>query len=199
MDGLIVDSEPLLAKAVIQAVKNQGLILTEKEYFEHWTKNGGNIKSFVKAKKVPFDFDRYRKEKREIYLESLKLNVPLIQGVDEKIKQLSKKYKLALVSSSETLFVQNILESTGLKKYFQVILGGEDVKNEKPSPEGFLLAAEKMKVLPSECVVLEDAEKGILAAKAAKMKAIAIPNQYTKNNDFSNADQIVNSIHELSI
>lgn len=199
MDGVIVDTEPLLSKAVIKAFKNQKLNLTEKEYFEHWTRKGGNTKSFVQAKKVSFDFDRYRKEKREIYLDSLKLNVPIIQGVKEKIKQLSKTYKLALVSSSDKEFIDLILDKTELKKYFSIVVGGDEVKEEKPSPEGFLLAAKKMEVEPKECIVLEDAEKGIIAAKAAKMKVIAIPNKYTANNNFSKADLIAKNINEVEI
>ena len=199
MDGVIVDTEPLLAKTVTQALKNQGIKLTTKEYLEHWTKNGGNIKQYIKNKNIAFDFDLYRKEKREIYSSLLKQKIPIIEGAVEAIKILHKKYQLALVSSSDNAFVNQILDSTDIKKYFSVVVGGDDVKLGKPDPEGFLLAARKLGVLPEECVVLEDAEKGIVAAKAAKMKAIAIPNKYTKDNDFSLADETVTTILQLNL
>ena len=199
MDGLIVDTEPLLAKAVIIALKNQNLALTEHEYFEHWTKKGGNIRQFIQGKYIDFDFNRYRREKKEIFLSILKENVPLIRGVREKIQALRGRYLLALVSSSENEFIDSILVSTGLKRFFSVVIGSRDVKVEKPAPDGFLLAAERMNVKPEECVVLEDAEKGILAAKNANMKAIAIPNRYTMDNDFRKADQILSSISEFEI
>lgn len=199
MDGLIVDTEPVLAKSVISALKNQSIELSESEYFEHWTKNGGNVKQYAQSKKWEINFELYRKEKKETYLKFLKNNIPLIPKVKEKILLLHEKYMLALVSSSDREFIEVILDSTHLRKYFSVVVGGDEVKAEKPDPEGFLLAAKKMRVLPSECVVLEDAQKGIIAAKAAGMKAIAIPNKHTKNNDFSKADQILKSIEELEI
>jgi len=199
MDGLIVDTEPLLAKAVIIALKNQNLALTEHEYFEHWTKKGGNIRQFIQGKNIDFDFNRYRREKKEIFLSILKENVPLIRGVREKIQALRGRYLLALVSSSENEFIDSILSSTGLKRFFSVVIGSRDVKVEKPAPDGFLLAAKMLGVKPEECLVLEDAEKGILAAKNANMKAIAIPNRYTMNNDFRKADQILTDINELDI
>jgi HAD superfamily hydrolase (TIGR01509 family) len=185
MDGLIVDTEPVLAKSVISALKNQSIELSKNEYFEHWTKNGGNVKQYAQRKKIEIDFERYRKEKKETYLKFLKNNIPLIPKVKEKILLLHEKYMLALVSSSDKEFIEVILDSAHLRKYFSVVVGGDEVKAEKPDPDGFLLAAKKMRVLPSECVVLEDAQKGIIAAKAAGMKAIAIPNKHTKNNDFS--------------
>ncbi|MBU0591939.1 HAD family phosphatase [Candidatus Micrarchaeota archaeon] len=199
MDGLIVDTEPLLAKTVIRALKNQDVTLTEMEYFEHWTKDGGNIKLYIQKRNIIFDFDRYRREKKEIYLSLLNQGIPFIQNAPEKIRELYKRYKLALVSSSNKDFVEKILISSNLKKYFSVVVSSEDVKKEKPDPEGFLLAAKKLKVSCKECVVLEDAEKGIVAAKAAGMKAIAIPNRYTKNNDFSKADQVLSSLKEVNL
>jgi HAD superfamily hydrolase (TIGR01509 family) len=199
MDGLIVDTEPVLAKSVISALKNQSIELSKNEYFEHWTKNGGNVKQYAQSKKIEIDFERYRKEKKETYLKFLKNNIPLIPKVKEKILLLHEKYMLALVSSSDKEFIEVILDSAHLRKYFSVVVGGDEVKAEKPDPDGFLLAAKKMRVLPSECVVLEDAQKGIIAAKAAGMKAIAIPNKHTKNNDFSKADQILKSMEELEI
>ncbi len=55
-----------------------------------------------------------------------------------------------------------------------------------------------MKVPPENCLVIEDAEKGILAANAAGMKSIAVPNIHTMNNDFSKADMIVSSLGEIN-
>jgi len=199
MDGILVGTEPVMARAVMLALAEQGLRLTEQEYYNHWTRKGKGILDFVNEKRVPLDVKKYRSTRNRIYLEFLRINIPVLDGVKETIAELSKTYKLGLVSSSSREFVLFILKSIDLEKYFSTIITSEDVKEEKPSPEGFLLAAERLQVEPKECIVIEDAEKGILAAKNAGMKAIAIPNKYTSNNDFSCADLVLESIKSLTL
>jgi HAD superfamily hydrolase (TIGR01509 family) len=198
MDGILVDTEPIMARVVALALADQGLHVTELEYYDNWTKKGKGIADFIKEKDISFDFDRYRSTRNKIYLESLKTNIPIFDGAKETIAELSKTYKLGLVSSSSRVFVHFILKSTDLEKYFFTIITAEDVEKEKPAPDCFLLAAERLAVEPEECVVIEDAEKGILAAKNAGMKAIAIPNKSTSDNDFSCANLILESIKSLT-
>ena len=198
MDGILVDTEPIMARVVALALADQGLHVTELEYYDNWTKKGKGIADFIKEKNISFDFDRYRSTRNKIYLESLKKNIPIFDGAKETIAELSKTYKLGLVSSSSRVFVHFILKSTDLEKYFFTIITAEDVEKEKPAPDCFLLAAERLAVEPEECVVIEDAEKGILAAKNAGMKAIAIPNKSTSDNDFSCANLILESIKSLT-
>lgn len=198
MDGILVDTEPIMARVVALALADQGLHVTELEYYDNWTKKGKGIADFIKEKNISFDFDRYRSTRNKIYLESLKANIPIFDGAKETIAELSKTYKLGLVSSSSRVFVHFILKSTDLEKYFFTIITAEDVEKEKPAPDCFLLAAERLAVEPEECVVIEDAEKGILAAKNAGMKAIAIPNKSTSDNDFSCANLILESIKSLT-
>ena len=198
MDGILVDTEPIMARVVALALADQGLHVTELEYYDNWTKKGKGIADFIKEKNISFDFDRYRSTRNKIYLESLKTNIPIFDGAKETIAELSKTYKLGLVSSSSRVFVHFILKSTDLEKYFFTIITAEDVEKEKPAPDCFLLAAERLAVEPEECVVIEDAEKGILAAKNAGMKAIAIPNKSTSDNYFSCANLILESIKSLT-
>jgi HAD superfamily hydrolase (TIGR01509 family) len=198
MDGILVDTEPIMARVVALALADQGLHVTELEYYDNWTKKGKGIADFIKEKNISFDFDRYRSTRNKIYLESLKTNIPIFDGAKETIAELPKTYKLGLVSSSSRVFVHFILKSTDLEKYFFTIITAEDVEKEKPAPDCFLLAAERLAVEPEECVVIEDAEKGILAAKNAGMKAIAIPNKSTSDNDFSCANLILESIKSLT-
>ena len=73
-----------------------------------------------------------------------------------------------------------------------------DVAQVKPAPEIFLKAANLLGVAPAQCLVLEDAEKGILAAHRAGMRSVAIPNDYTRHHDFSKATRICNSLIEIT-
>lgn len=113
--------------------------------------------------------------KNGIYRELLKVLTPddRLDGVTETLEILrSKGYKLAIGSSSKNTPV--ILEKIGYGGYFDVISDGNNIKNSKPDPEVFLKAAEYLHLSPSECYVVEDAEAGIVAAKAGGFTAIGI-------------------------
>lgn len=97
----------------------------------------------------------------------------ILTGVSAFLSHIkSKGMKVALGSASKNSPI--ILERTGLSKYFDAIVDGNDVSTAKPDPEVFLLGAEKLQLKPEECVVFEDAQAGVEAAKAAGMKVIAV-------------------------
>jgi beta-phosphoglucomutase-like phosphatase (HAD superfamily) len=83
--------------------------------------------------------------------------------------------------------------------YFQVIVTGLDVEKVKPAPDIFLAAARQAGALPSQCLVLEDAEKGVLAAREAGMSCIAVPTEQTRHHDFSQATRICSSLNEVTL
>ena len=199
MDGILVDTEPMMAKSVMLALAEQGVPLAEQDYYDKWTRKGKGIVDFIQGKNLTLDVKKYRTTRNKLYLEFLKINIPLMIGAKETVAELSQTYKLGLVSSSGREFVQAILKSTDLEKYFLTIITAEDVKREKPAPDGFLLAAKNLRVDTRECVVIEDAEKGVIAAKDAGMKVIAIPNKKTSDNDFSRADLIIENIMSLTL
>jgi len=86
-----------------------------------------------------------------------------------------------------------------MEELFTVMTTAEDTKTRKPDPESYLLTAQKLGVEVSECIAIEDSKIGLDAAKAAGMKCIVIPNKYTKDQDFSQADLIVHSADALDI
>ncbi len=97
----------------------------------------------------------------------------ILPGVMNILASLKYKgIKIAIGSSSKNTPV--ILEKIKLNHYFDAIADGNEIKNSKPDPEVFLLAAEKLGISPSDCVVVEDAHAGIEAAIAAGMKAVGI-------------------------
>ena len=96
-----------------------------------------------------------------------------LEGVTECLKELrAEGYKLAIGSSSKN--TPKILERTGLRSEFDAVSDGNNISRSKPDPEVFLKAAEFLGVEPRLCAVIEDAEAGIQAAKAAGMLAVAV-------------------------
>jgi HAD superfamily hydrolase (TIGR01509 family) len=132
--------------------------------------------------------DRYRRE------------LPLIPGAEQAVERLAARWPLALASSSNRELIDLVLESSGLGRYFEASVSSEEVARGKPAPDVFLEAARRLGVGPTSCAAVEDSENGILAAKAADMRTIAIPNpHYPPHEDaLAAADVVIASIEELT-
>jgi len=132
--------------------------------------------------------DRYRRE------------LPLIPGAEQAVQRLAARWPLALASSSNRELIDLVLESSGLGRYFEASVSSEEVARGKPAPDVFLEAARRLGVGPTSCAAVEDSENGILAAKAADMRTIAIPNpHYPPHEDaLAAADVVLASIEELT-
>lgn len=114
-------------------------------------------------------------EKNNIYKDLLKnlSSSDILPGVSEVLDYLkSNKIKVAIGSSSKNTSL--ILRKIGLLNSFDAIVDGTMIKKSKPDPEVFILAADKLNVLPEECIVVEDAKAGVEAALAGNMKVAAI-------------------------
>ncbi|RLD10006.1 MAG: beta-phosphoglucomutase [Chlamydiae bacterium] len=133
--------------------------------------------------------------KNEYYKELIKQinNDDLYPGIIDFLKKLKNEgVKLSICSSSKN--AMTVLDALNLSQYFDVIVGGNDIKNPKPNPEIFLKGAKLLNMHPVHCVVFEDAESGVEAAHAAKMKCIGIgtpellPNAYEHVIDYNEVD-----------
>lgn len=100
-------------------------------------------------------------------------------------------YKIGLASSGNMSDIENNLSKHGLKKYFDVIASGEEVEFGKPSPDVFLLAAERLNISPKDCLVLEDSKNGIIAAQKAGMKSIMVPDIMSPDKDIMSITEII--------
>jgi beta-phosphoglucomutase-like phosphatase (HAD superfamily) len=121
-----------------------------------------------------------------------------MEGALELLENIHGKMHLALASSSYRDAIDGVLAGLDIARYFDVIVSGLDVAQVKPAPDIFLKAAQQLGVEPEQCLVLEDAEKGILAADLAGMLSIAVPNDYTRHHDFSKATKICASLKEVT-
>jgi HAD superfamily hydrolase (TIGR01509 family) len=102
--------------------------------------------------------------------------LPLIDGAVEAVERLAACWPLALASSSNRPLIDLVLELSGLAPRFRVTVSSEEVSRGKPAPDVYLEAARRLRIDPARCAAVEDSENGILAAKAAGMCVLAIPN-----------------------
>jgi HAD superfamily hydrolase (TIGR01509 family) len=131
-----------------------------------------------------------------IYREKL----PLVDGAVEAVERLAAHWPLGLASSSNRELIDLVLELSGLDRYFRATVSSEEVPHGKPAPDVYLEAARRLGVDPGRAAAVEDSENGILAAKAAGMRMVALPNpRYPPaENALEQADEIIGSLAELT-
>ena len=192
MDGVIADSEFCHIDAEIRTMKIFGIDIKKEELEGYTGTTSKYMYEHLKAKHdFQISFEKFFEVKRQFLFENFEKFLHPVDGVINLIKNLHKKeFKLALASSSHRNAIDYILKKFEIYEFFDAITSFEEIKNSKPDPEIFLKSAEKLKFLPTECVVIEDAKLGIKGAKRAGMKCIGFQNP-NGNQDLSRADLVV--------
>jgi HAD superfamily hydrolase (TIGR01509 family) len=198
-DGLLADTEPLHCQSWRAALAGHGVCVSEQFYLDWWVRQGKGIGDFLRSRGLKLDAQRLRDEKSVHYLRLVETSCAAMPGVRELLGRMSGRKKLAVASSGSADTIKAVLDKLGLTGHFATVVTSGDVQRVKPFPDVFLLAAQRLGVPPQQCLVLEDAEKGVLAARAAGMKCIAVPSPCTVDNDFSQADLVVGSLHEVTM
>lgn len=198
LDGLLADTEGLHCRAYQMAFSEQGVALDERDYCEHWVRYGKGIVDWVTLHDLELDPHALRLRKSVHYLDLLSSSLRPMDGALTLLETLHGKTKFALASSSYPDAIDGVITALNIAHYFEVIVSGVDVPQVKPAPDIFLKAAHELGVEPAECLVVEDAEKGVLAAYLAGMRCIAVPNDYTRHHDFSKATKVCSSLKEIT-
>lgn len=197
-NGIIADSEPIRSASTRQALSKYGINLSDEEYYNFWTRQGKGLRDFLEKNNSRIDIDNFVVERREIYHTMLRKRIKPMNNSDVAIKNLHKEYPLALVTGSYRQDLIFLLDVLNLEKYFRFLIASEDIKRKKPDPEGFIMAGERLGISSERLIVIEDAEKGVIAAHNAGMKCLAVPTHATKGNDFSLAYKVLKSIEEIT-
>ncbi|BAZ43721.1 hypothetical protein NIES4102_07220 [Chondrocystis sp. NIES-4102] len=202
LDGLIIDSEPLWQEAEILVFQQVNIMLTPQLCLK--TK-GLRIDQVVDYWYQRYPWRNYSQtEIAELIvkkvIELIHLKGEPLAGVEDTIAFIEEKpVKIALASSSATIIIQAALQKLELIDKFTQIYSAESEALGKPHPGVYLTTARQLNVSPQECLALEDSLNGVLAAKAAQMKCIAVPETLEYNNPkFAIADVILKSLKEFN-
>ena len=197
LDGLLADTEKLHRGAYKEVFSELGVELTDEEYEDHWIRHGRSIDAFVAKWNLGIDPQLIRSMKAQVYGEMVRSGVEPMPGARELLDSLAGNKRLALATSSYPKDAHAVLDELGLADCFCCVVTKGDVERIKPFPDLFLHVADQMNETAERCLVIEDAEKGIVAADAAGMKSIAVPNQHTRSNDFSKATLVLDSLDQI--
>ncbi len=197
-DGVLVDTERYYFLSTKQIMAKIGVVITEEDFIELILKDNQGTWKYAREKNISEErINELKIERNLIYSRYLLYEELIIPGVETAISKLSKKYKLGIVTSSRRDHFEIIHKSTNILHYFDFILTIEDYAESKPNPEPYLKAVELSGFSKEECLVIEDSERGLIAASEAGLKCIIIPNHLTKNCNFSNAWKVVENVDQL--
>jgi len=210
LDGVVADTEDLHRQAYNLTFEEAGVPVrwTEKDYRDRLLMSGGSKLRTIEIPAEIVGAESFLKglygRKRHFYLELLRTApLPPRPGVVRLVTQALKAgVLLAAASTCAKEGARAILERVlgdDLTARFKTVKAGDDAKKRKPAPDIYLLAIEGLGVSASRCVAIEDSRHGMLAAKAAGLWTLVTPSQYTRGDDFSEADLVVEDLDRGNI
>jgi HAD superfamily hydrolase (TIGR01509 family) len=198
LDGVLVDSEPIHFRAANRVLARYGAAIGEEEYrryiglgehatWSDWRRRHG----------IADPVERLIERHTEARLAEIGAGVPAIAEAVDLARQLHQGgLRLAIASSSTREVIDALLAALGVSEIFLVRVSGEDpeVRASKPAPDVYLQAAARLALAPAACLAIEDSGPGVTAAHRAGMTVIAVPNRWTADQDFRDADVVLVSL-----
>lgn len=201
LDGVIIDSEHIHIEAEKRVMLRYGVRLSLEELHGY---TGTTAKfmfaELIKKYRVNTTLERILSEKEEVLFRLFEQDMRPTKGVNELLTNL-KQYdiKLGIASSSPKRLIMYALKRLNVTHFFDSIVSSDDIQCSKPNPEIFLRSASHLDVSPALCIVVEDAELGVEAAKNAGMRCIGYKNPHSGDQDLSKADLIIDDFSKLTI
>lgn len=199
MDGVLVDSEPFIAKAAILMFEELG-VKAKPEDFHPFVGTGENryIGGVAEKYGISVDIQVVKARTYEIFGVIARNNLVPLPGAGEFISRCRNKgLKMALATSADRVkMVVNLTEIGLPPETFNSIITGEDVINKKPFPDIYIKAAERLGLKPQECLVVEDAVSGIRSGRSAGCRCLAVTTSF-RADELHEADWIYKSLLEV--
>ena len=202
MDGLLIDSEPLWYEAALEVMGALGITIGEEEY---GLTIGLRTKEFL-----DFWFRRHKVDMALLpdtemaitgsVIEKIREGGKIMPGVEETISLFrARDFKVGLATSSPLRLVDAMLDRTGLHNTFSAFTSAEHLPYGKPHPQVYLDCAAALGSLPSECICFEDSFNGMIAAKAARMKCVVVPEPSRRHETrWHAADHLLDSLMDFN-
>lgn len=201
MDGVIIDSEPLWAEVQNEVFTSLGLEFSE-ELAKKTIGTGTYDAIDFWYRQQPWQGATYEEVAERIFggmMDLIRVKGVVMEGLIDVLDFFkAKNIKIGLASGSPLKIIHLVLDQLGIRDRFQVVHSVENEEFGKPHPGVFISAAAKMNVLPIHCMVIEDSFNGLIAAKAARMKAVALlANGQYKESRYDFADLKLKSLTEF--
>ncbi len=196
-DGVLVETEIYYYQANVKALAEIGVTLEFDVYMEIMARGGT---AWEVAKKQGFSqkvIDKQRAIRDIRYQEFIQHQAIEIDGVLEVLEELSKNYKMGIVTTSRRVDFDLVHDKRDIVKYMDFTLCVEEYPRSKPHADPYLAGMKKFNATKEECLIIEDSQRGLNAALNAEIECVVVHNEFTKTHDLSKANYKIQSIRDL--
>jgi HAD superfamily hydrolase (TIGR01509 family) len=196
LDGLLIDSETIYRKISYKMAADLGKQLHDGI----WVKQMGrspveSLGIFRDELGITSHSAQELVDLRNLLLlEGFRKDLQIMPGAMEIIHFFHGKMRMAIATGSPRILMDLAIAKLGLKGYFEYMLPSDEIITGKPDPEIYLKTIQALGLHPDECIVFEDSSNGALAGHLAGCYVIAVPSEYTRNQDFSFADHVAEDL-----
>lgn len=198
-DGVLVDTEQWYFMSNQRALSELGIALDKAQYLKNMA-NGISCWDLARSRDIDESIIAEQRVRRNLYYQHYLQNKDItIPGIESLLGELSKEYKMAIITTSKRTDFELIHKERKIVQYMDFVLTREDYANAKPHPEPYLTGLEKFGGRKEETLIIEDSERGLKSAVAAGIECAIVYNEFTKTHDFSKATHTINSLSELPV
>jgi HAD superfamily hydrolase (TIGR01509 family) len=203
LDGVLVDSEPIHFRAANRVLAPYGVAISEADYRAYIGLGEATTwKAWQQRFHLPGRVADLLAAHTQARLQEIAAGVSPIDDAVQLARRLhAAAMPLAIASSSTRPVIDALLTALDVAEVFGVRVSGEDpeVHASKPAPDVYLAAAARLHVAPGACLAIEDSGPGVTAATHAGMTCVAVPNRWTADQDFRDADVVLESLRYFSL
>lgn len=198
-DGVLVDTERWHFQATREVFATLGIELTAELYFEYFLARSKGTSSFGAAHGLnAAEIATVQATRNERYRQLLEQEEITMAGARETLELLRPHFVMGIVSSSRRQHFETIHRRTGLLELFDFTITREAYSDSKPAPDPYLAGIVRSGLPVDRCLAIEDAPRGVMAARAAALDCWAIPTELTRRGDFAGASKILDRIADVS-
>lgn len=200
-DGTLVDSEPAHFEIWKTVLARYGTPLSEQQYRDFYAGIPARANALDMVVRFSIDEAPEHLVQQKVVATREYLSrtaFPIMPHVHEITGDFhSKGLRMAIVTGSSQAVVAATTRTHQLEPYIETVVASDDVEHNKPHPEGYLLAVERLGLKVNECVAVEDTEHGLTAAADAGITCLAVPNDMSRHHDFSRATGVFSGLREV--
>ena len=209
-DGVVADSERLHLRSYQDILAPEGLTMSTEDYYTKYLgyDDVGVFKAFGQDQGVPMDDRRVRtliERKGERYASLAAAGEMLFPGAADFIRAAAAAVPIAVASGALTHEIDHVLERAGLRSLFMAVVGADQTERSKPNPDPYLLAFAQLRertgraLIPWRTVAIEDTKWGLVSARGADLRCVAVTNTYNEAELRADAELVVPGLHALTI
>ena len=198
-DGVLVDTERLYFQSTQDVFARAGIDLTVQHYIEYFLMRSRGTSKFAAAHGLSeAEIAAMQDVRNERYLQLLENEPITISGVRETLMTLRPHFVMGIVTSSRRRHFETMHRRTGLLEFFDFAVTREDYAQSKPAPDSYLAAVARSGFPAGRCLAIEDAPRGLIAARAAALDCWVIPTELTRPATFPGATRILERVADVA-